>query len=862
MTASPKPEKNTSQPTISISSNDPLAHLSRTLAQHQTHLVKLYTSLGHSDPQSCAADKISDLHVGILDTIEAQAKEAEKEVSQLTQSVNELTEQIKQLRIRLGHLDLEAQLVIPHEALVPKIERIKKILDDLSQIKFDREIQVENLLKRLESFAPILGDQFIQDAITKSNQSLRIGQMFGANLSLEYISRLDKQSEEFEQEVSRRGQTLLDHINMIFNLWGHLGISPASPSANPSLDHSDIDPVVLAHLGFKDVAVTVNGDIKPIGHCESVKMLPTTTNLEKVQARQNWLDTERQKREEQIQNWYDELCVLWTRLGVPEDEQEQFVESWRGLSEQCVEGYEAELKRMIEAKKEHMVLFVQKERDSIIELWDQMYVAENERANVSIMYSDDYSEELLASHEKLKVQLLDDLSDKKALLNLLNKYFTLLQEAHELEVAEKDPNRFAKGKRGDPGRLLREEKIRKRVTKEKPKLETDLKTLIPEWENERGRPFMVNGSRFLEDLVIRLDQEAASKTQASGRSKSTIPPAQSVKRQQTGNLSRPGSPVKRTRTGENTRAKGAASGVTRGSANPFGTATPRPGSKASSISSTTAGARQQRLAPQPTGTSSVYNTRNRSHTNNSRPPVALQYQRTGSSMSYYNPVTPTPMPRGPASLASTVELTSTAEHATAETAAYDTQAPIEPSARSVSVQSSCPGIPPGWPTTSTQAAVPPAAAATVPPTECQQQPTNQTRKPQGQVGTKKYTSFIPPNVGLGKGMPAPPLKKGIFRPRPSVLLNPPPPPHPPLSLVHPNQHPPSTESEPQLRIVSGSSEASSHTQLVTSFIDHHIHHDQQQEQEPVDHQHKSDQLLLQNQSDIDDSNNPEVLHLV
>jgi uncharacterized coiled-coil protein SlyX len=219
MTASPKPETNTSQPTISISSNDPLAHLSRTLAQHQTHLVKLYTSLGHSDPQSCAADKISDLHVGILDTIEAQAKEAEKEVSQLTQSVNELIEQIKQLRIRLGHLDLEAQLEIPHEALVPKIERIKKILDDLSQIKFDREIQVENLLKRLESFAPILGDQFIQDAITKSNQSLRIGQMFGANLSLEYISRLDKQSEEFEQEV----------VSWILSLSPSLSFDPSVP---------------------------------------------------------------------------------------------------------------------------------------------------------------------------------------------------------------------------------------------------------------------------------------------------------------------------------------------------------------------------------------------------------------------------------------------------------------------------------------------------------------------------------------------------------------------------------------------------------------------------------------------------------
>ncbi|PLW53183.1 hypothetical protein PCANC_09770 [Puccinia coronata f. sp. avenae] len=799
--------------------SDPLLHLSRTLAQHQTHLVKLYTSIGHADPHACAANKISDLHVGILDTIEAQARDAEKEVAQLTHEVNQLTEQIRTLRIRLGHLDLEAELQIPNEALVLKLERIQTIIHNLSQTKFDREIQVENLLKRLESFSPILGQQFIKDAITKSNQSLRIGQMFGANLSLEYIARLEQQAEQCQLEVSRRGQVLHEHIHEIFNLWGHLGISPAKPSANPAADHSDIDPVVLAHLGFKDVAVTVNGDIKPIGHCDSVKMLPTTSNLEQAKARQLWLDSERQKREELIQTCYDELCVLWTRLGVPEEEQEQFVESWRGLSEQCVEGYQAELNRMIEAKKEHMVVFVQKERDSIIEIWDQMYVAEPERATVEIMYSEDYSEELLTSHEKLKAQLIDDLGDKKVLLSLLNKYFTLLQEAHELEVAEKDPNRYAKGKRGDPGRLLREEKIRKRVTKEKPKLENDLKKLIPEWENERGRPFMVNGSRFLEDLVIRLEQEAALKSQASGRTKSTIPPAQSVKRQQTGTHSRPASPVKRTRTGENTRGKPVVGGM-RGSANPFGSATPRVVSKAGSMASTRAGGK---LAPQATGGSSsvVYNTRQRSQTNNhlGRPTVALQYQRTGSSMSHYNPVTPTPMPRGPPSvlpsLASTSELEPTTTTTTQGEDPSSTHPVAKPPSRSVSGQSSCPGIPPGWPTSAASDGSQPGPA-----------PIQPARRPAPQP-ERKYTRLVPAN-SLGKGMPAPPLKKGIFRPRPSAL----PPPLQPLQPVPGNilLADPSSAAPPEpgraSRVVSGASSSCDSDNLSSShppasFIDLH-----------------------------------------
>lgn len=97
-----------------------------------------------------------------------------------------------------------------------------------------------------------------------------------------------------------------------------------------------------------------------------------------------------------------------------------------------------------------------------------------------------------------------------------------------MQVSANDPTRLlGKGVRGDPGRLLREEKTRKRIAKEKPKvrfasitgaqfdlsqkLESDLHRIIPEWERERGQPFLVNGARFLDDLAERTAQEAAGK---------------------------------------------------------------------------------------------------------------------------------------------------------------------------------------------------------------------------------------------------------------------------------------------------------------------------------------------------------------
>ena len=34
---------------------------------------------------------------------------------------------------------------------------------------------------------------------------------------------------------------------------------------------------------------------------------------------------------------------------------------------------------------------------------------------------------------------------------------------------------------------------------------------IPQWEREHGRPLMINGSRFIDDLVERLELESTGK---------------------------------------------------------------------------------------------------------------------------------------------------------------------------------------------------------------------------------------------------------------------------------------------------------------------------------------------------------------
>jgi Ase1/PRC1/MAP65 family protein len=68
---------------------------------------------------------------------------------------------------------------------------------------------------------------------------------------------------------------------------------------------------------------------------------------------------------------------------------------------------------------------------------------------------------------------------KGPLLANIKKYFEICDEEKELAIAASDQGRLlGRGVRGDPGRLLREEKMRKRVNKEKPRVSSRSRSTI------------------------------------------------------------------------------------------------------------------------------------------------------------------------------------------------------------------------------------------------------------------------------------------------------------------------------------------------------------------------------------------------
>jgi protein regulator of cytokinesis 1 len=93
----------------------------------------------------------------------------------------------------------------------------------------------------------------------------------------------------------------------------------------------------------------------------------------------------------------------------------------------------------------------------------------------------------------------------RPLLKLVQKRVELQAEKVEFEKSQQDPNRFKIA-----GRMIQEEKQRKRLAKLIPQIEGQLKTSIPEWEQEYGA-FLVDGSRYLETMDAEENQDIAKR---------------------------------------------------------------------------------------------------------------------------------------------------------------------------------------------------------------------------------------------------------------------------------------------------------------------------------------------------------------
>ena len=228
-------------------------------------------------------------------------------------------------------------------------------------------------------------------------------------------------------------------------------------------------------------------------------------DVARLAARREQLGLEKRRRDKRVAELRAEVAGLWERLGVEGAERRAFETAHRGCGLRSINEWEDELARLRELKRQNLHLFIEDARCRLQALWDALLLSEDEMLAFAPAFADVHSDALLEAHE-CEIERLDALRCERApLLAAVQRHAALLQDRHDLAASSQDASRLLgrgqPGAKRDPGKLLREEKMRKRIAKDLPRVEAELRAQLDAWENEYGRPFCVRGERYLDELV-------------------------------------------------------------------------------------------------------------------------------------------------------------------------------------------------------------------------------------------------------------------------------------------------------------------------------------------------------------------------
>lgn len=355
-------------------------------------------------------------------------------------------------------------------------------------------------MQALESYSSHLEPSFLRVKLPPTSGNSPLPPTF--DLSPSYVTSLDHEFSRVYEEFNRRVAEVKSLAEEVVNLWAELGI-PQAQTDSSIIKHYRETP---EQLGL---------------HQEDVRSL---------QARRDRLMEEKKGRERKIKELKATVEGLWDRLRVDEADQKRFLASNRGCGLRAINEFQAELDRLNELKRQNLHIFVEDARYRIQELWDGLYFSEEEMLDFAPAFSDVFSDALLSAHEA-EIARLEALTEQRApTLDMINKHKSLVQDRDDLAASANDGSRLLaknnKGEKRDPTRLLREEKMRKRIAKDLPKVEAELKKVLEGWEDEYGRPFMVHGERYLDALAAA----AAKSLPPRSKTPSGPPPGATTKK--------------------------------------------------------------------------------------------------------------------------------------------------------------------------------------------------------------------------------------------------------------------------------------------------------------------------------------------
>ncbi|KAK6465744.1 microtubule associated protein-domain-containing protein [Scheffersomyces coipomensis] len=264
-------------------------------------------------------------------------------------------------------------------------------------------------------------------------------------------------------------------------------------------------------------------------------------------------------KQKKFDNYVESCQVLWNKLGESADYVEAFLRANSVLTDISLLNFKMELNKLFLKRSEFIDSFISDARIEIEMLWDKMFYSKTQRVEFRFYNydsnDDTYDKEMvLNEHEEELQKLKSTYKSMEPILSYFDELNELIQDKTFLKESSMDSSRLLS--KNSCKILLNEEKIRKKINKNMPRLIKSLKDEVISFNNvalaEGKRPLQFNGEDFFEKLLLiesEQSQSARNSRVGGGVTRSVrSPPKKTVQSART-------SPLKSTRSPTTMSAK-------------------------------------------------------------------------------------------------------------------------------------------------------------------------------------------------------------------------------------------------------------------------------------------------------------------
>lgn len=226
----------------------------------------------------------------------------------------------------------------------------------------------------------------------------------------------------------------------------------------------------------------------------SVDFKVTDLNMDRLAKLKQDLQEKYEQTNNRVLELRERLTKLWDCLEEDYIYRDNFLQAHPGCHPATEAALKEEIKRCDQIKRQKIGVFVANVRTKIKLMWDNVMYSSQEREEFVHYYQDIFTEDTLTLHELYLDKITKFYNENKHIFELVATRKNLWLKMTELEARSTEPGRYHN--RG--GQLLREEKERKSIANNLPKIEAQIRSLVTEYEAKTGNTFTVDGKPLLQ----------------------------------------------------------------------------------------------------------------------------------------------------------------------------------------------------------------------------------------------------------------------------------------------------------------------------------------------------------------------------